>query len=388
MTEDSRFRVFANFDLEYASCCRDHVDTAKTSVYDNDRKASVFDRDTGKLIGAFTKYDFAKGLYKSIQEMHLDNFEFRIVPHMYLRSKRVRPFSRGNMPYSLHCKTFFAEFHSGKCFAGITSSNLALRDAVKAEMACIIPLLSDDIIAAKDFFQGLYENSFDINSFDEKQDYSHFKIKMRSQPNASRLMYTAPFYRNSPIIFENQIKDIISKANGKIAICAQHVSSYKYSVDGSFCDMKTPGSIEKRGFLDDVLRKAKTGTKTFFISQTYADSKGSHGCRRPENTKGFIDFVENAKLNSCRYCVNENIHSKYIVTDNTALITTSNFTPTQFIYLQNVDIPSFDNIPGYSYSGIFCEFGAYYITEEESVVKELQDYTNTIWRLTQSIKMF
>ncbi len=71
-----------------------------------------------------------------------------------------------------------------------------------------------------------------------------------------------------------------------------------------------------------------------------------------------------------------------------ALAKTSNFAPTQFICLQNVDIPSFDNIPGYSYSDIFCEFGAYYITEEESVNKELQSYTNEIWRQTQSIKMF
>ncbi len=104
-------------------------------------------------------------------------------------------------------------------------------------------------------------------------------------------MYTVPFFHNSAVIFEIRIKDIVSKANCKIAICAQHISSYKYNVDGNFCDVKTPGTMDKLGFLYDVLGKAKTGTKVFFISQTYADPKGRHGCRRSENTKGFIDFI-------------------------------------------------------------------------------------------------
>ena len=165
------------------------------------------------------------------------------------------------------------------------------------------------------------------------------QIKMRNCPPKCRLMYTAPFYQNSSSIFEDNLIKVISQATKQIIVCAQHISAYKYSFEGGFISPNEPfGYISKEGFLYEVLKKAKTGVQTIFISQTYVDEAGDHGCRTPENKTSFIKFTSAAKNVGCKYYVNSDIHSKFIVVDNHVILTTCNFTPTQFIYLKNVNI--------------------------------------------------
>ena len=64
------------------------------------------------------------------------------------------------------------------------------------------------------------------------------------------------------------------------------------------------------------------------------------------------------------YCANKNIHSKFIVADDHLIVTSFNYTPTQFIYLGHVDIPEFYHVPGHSYEGIHSEVGQMIILED------------------------
>lgn len=358
--------------------------------YDNDRPIRLYTQDGTNAVGPYTKLDCATPIYEDIINTHATKLHLHIVPHMYLRSSRVKAFSRGNMPYSLHCKSILVKFKNGQYYAGLTSSNLAVRDAQKLELAYIISLESEnEITSAVDFYDGLTDNSIPIESFNPNADYTHFSIVPRPTPNISVLMFTAPFYENSATIFEENIINIINQAQHRIFVGAQHVCAFNYYVEGAYLNPAQEGSLRKNGFLKAVLDKARFGIPTTFLSQTYVDENGDHGCRVPENKKAFIDFISEAKkIPNCNYYVNSNLHAKFIIVDNIVLVTTCNFTPTQFIFLPNVEINEFVNIPGSSYSGVFCEIGSYIARKNASLANRMLENIRTIINLDSTRKMF
>jgi hypothetical protein len=369
--------------------CKVVVYSIPLEGYDNDRPISVVNHLHNEFIGKKTKLDFAEPLYKDIIESHHHNFELRIVPHMYLRSNRVKAFSRGNMPYSLHCKNFLLGCKDGSMFSGLSSSNFAVRDAQKIEIASIMSLNENESVSAFDFFEGLRENSIPCKDFDEAGSYSDYAIKMRKTPPNSRLMFIAPFYKDSASQFENNIVTMIEKAKNRIIVCAQHISAYQYSYSKTFTYLNASnGYVRKEGFLNEILKKAESGIQVQLLSQTYVDSNGSHGCRAPENKQSFINFTTAARKTGCQYYVNGHNHSKFIILDDNVIITTCNFTPTQFIYLTNVNITEFDHIPGYSYSGIHCEHGVYSVVSNHDFAERIATHFRNIIKLDNTIRMF
>lgn len=370
-------------ELANTSCIVD-VYSIPLEGYDDDRPIDIKDHITGVSLGRSTKYDLAEAIYSETVNQPIQNLTLHIFPHMYLRSKKVRAFSRGNMPYSLHCKTCLIKFNDGTYYVGLTSSNMAVRDAQKIELFHLSTIEGAEIISAEDFFTGLQENSININMFDPDADYNHYEITMRPAPPISRILYTAPFYENSAQLFEERIIQMINRATTRIVVAAQHVCAYDYSYF-----INNTIKQNKPGFLNSVLEKARHGVPTTILSQTYADTHGTHGCRTPENQTAFINFTTAAKnTNNCHYYVNANLHAKYIIIDNIVITTTCNFTPTQFIYIPNVDIPEFDNIPNTSYSGIFCEVGAYFVYQQEHLANTLLQKTNEIIGLDSTRQMF
>lgn len=357
--------------------------------YDDTKPINIINYDNGIVIGRKTKYELAEEIYRDVLTGGHANLNFRVVPHMYLRSSRVKPFSRGNMPYSLHCKSLCIECNDNIFYAGITSSNLAVRDAGKIELSIFKELTQSERVSVFDFYEGLNENSISLFDFDESEDYSHYNITMRERPLESGFMFTAPFYNNSSFRFEEIITSMIRNANRRIVVCAQHICSYNYTFDGLFSSNREDIIIRRDGFLTDVLKGAERGVETQFLSQTYVDENGdSHGCRKPQNIGAFKSFILSARVSGCNYYVNSNVHSKFIIIDDIVLITTCNFTPTQFIYLPNVNIDTFDNIPSYSYSGIHCEFGAYSIIRNQEFADLIMEQFFKLTQLKDTTKFF
>ena len=66
--------------------------------------------------------------------------------------------------------------------------------------------------------------------------------------------------------------------------------------------------------------------------------------------------------------VNNNVHSKYIIVDNALIVTTFNYTPTQFTYIEDVKIPAFDSNPSLSYEGVHSEVGHMAVTEDPKTI--------------------
>ena len=369
--------------------CKVVVYSIPLEGYDTRNPLPVYDFDSGHFIERASKYDFAERLYSSAKVRPFSNVLIRIVPHMYLRSSRVNSFSRGQMPYSLHCKCFYARCADGKNYFGLSSTNFALRDAGKMETMTVISLNDGMDSSAKDFFSGLDENSYPLDTFDESADWSHYEVKLRPVPSKSNLMFVAPFYKYSACIFEENLQTMIRRAQSRIVICAQHVSSYKYSYERLYEEgQQQAGVVRKEGFLSDVLAQAQRGLDTTILSQTYVDAGGSRGCRAPQNKKSFIDFAEAAKRTHCNHFVNENIHCKFLLIDDIAVVTTCNLTPTQFIYLPNVRIDKFVNMPGASYSGVHCEVGAYFAARCPELVAFLERVVDEIIRDQNTRRMY
>jgi hypothetical protein len=126
------------------------------------------------------------------------------------------------------------------------------------------------------------------------------------------------------------------------------------------------------GILGTLLNKQGENVEIKCLSQTYIDERGNtlngRTTRKPENSLKFIEFIKEFKKKRLgEYRVNEFVHSKFIIADDTLIMTTSNFTPTQFIYLKHVDIPRFDNMPDESYRGIHCEVGQFIFAKNEEL---------------------
>jgi phosphatidylserine/phosphatidylglycerophosphate/cardiolipin synthase-like enzyme len=352
--------------------------------YDNTSPQDLYDVESPDIVElkGQTKLSMAEAIYNRIKSSRNSNFNLFIFPHMYIRSPRVRPFSRGDMPYSLHAKSIFIKYKNGGGAVGLTSSNLATRDMVKDEMMLLVE--GDEIAneEADRFFLDLISNSFSISTFDEKRNWLKYNIPVKKYSLNTRNTYSAPFYNNSQDIIEEYLIQLVLSAKQRVIVCAQHICAFNYSYNLKFKTANgESGYARKPGLLSAVLKKAREGIEVNCLSQTFVDGNGdSHGCRRPENTRAFSDFIrEFETYNNCSYAVNPSVHSKYLIVDDIAVVTTCNFTPTQFIYLQNVDISSFDNIPGVSYSGIHSEVGQFLTIHDKGICETLLKNFNEIW---------
>ena len=360
--------------------CTVNVYSIPLEGYDNENGADIYSYINNTLLGKYTKYELARKVYDEIRAFKNPNFHFYIMPHMYIRSSRLKAFSRGKMPYSLHCKTWLIQYRNNAMVLGITSSNLAVRDAPKIELE-FTTLLNTRTEAANAirFYRHMIQNSIELREFNEDGGYTNYRITECMVPERSRLSYVAPFYCDSPTLFEDRLMQMINHAERRVIIVAQHISAYM--------------DTERDNILTCALNKARNGVHTLFISQTYADANDDEGRRGdyrvPQNTKSFVEFVEMAKKTAnCVYYVNKNLHAKYMLIDNILIVTTSNFTPSQFTYRRQVNIQKFENIPGLSYSGTYSEFIAYYVSEDPKCVSQMEVYTKEILNLESTKRMF
>jgi hypothetical protein len=308
-----------------------------------------------------TKKSLATYVYDNFRTKPVDGYRLFIFPHTYIRSPKIKPFSRGEVPYSLHTKSMFIEMKGGKNLVGIFSSNLAMRDLPKYDFFVLREASETEAATTKHFFNHLLSQSVPVCEFAHQTNSFDFPIKDEEYTTNPDSLFFAPFYRNSPERAEKAISDLFLSAKDRIWVTAQHISAFHYNVPLNFRIKSQTNAVRKReGCLAALLRKGREGVEIKCLSQTYVDDGGlsDQKFREPVNTYNFRQFIgEFKKLPNAGYAVNENIHSKYIIVDDTVIATTFNYTPTQFISLPYVEIDGFENIPGLTYKGVFSEVG-------------------------------
>tara|TARA_B100001029_G_scaffold5226_1_gene3731 strand:- start:2264 stop:3526 length:1263 start_codon:yes stop_codon:yes gene_type:complete len=318
--------------------------------YDNKNPSNIYNADNTIFKKLVTKHDIASSVYSESST----NFRLYEFPHTFARSKWMKVFSRGDLPYSLHTKSIYIHYKSKKRSLILSSSNFSMRDKVKEENMIIIETESKKEI--NDFFP-IYKFLKDINNYIRLFDFKNINKKFNNKlditevKNSDLFYVMAPFYRNSPTIIKNKINNIIMEAKKRVYVMSQHLS-------GTSDDSIT----------HSILKKGGDGIDICCLTQTSSDKRAGRNIMNSRAFKIFLDSFFLLNSNS-KYYVNNNIHSKYIIVDDTLIVTTFNYTPTQFTYIEDVKIPSFESSPNLSYEGIHSEVGHMAVINDPKIVQ-------------------
>ncbi|MFZ6689299.1 hypothetical protein ACO0K0_16265 [Undibacterium sp. SXout11W] len=367
LLHDELNRLALEFDIEI------NVISIPLEGYDHQKRANVYDL-TGITVlrTGVTKKELAAEVYDEFTESTVhEKYKLFIFPHIYVRSKSMKFFSRGALPYSLHIKSIHVVFRDDcRSSVMLSSSNFAVRDQTKSEF--LVRVDDDQAISdsSRQFFELLISNSIPVKKFTENFDSFKFNInKFLTQSIATNAnLFGAPFLKNSQVKIKSRIIDLIINTKRRLYISAQHLSAFqKPQVASKGKPFDYPNQI-----LNYAL-DLPSEIEVHFLSQTFVDEFGnSHGCNRPENESAFKDFIGACvKKGRTSYFANKVIHWKFIVSDDIVVLTTCNFTPTQFIYIEDVRINRFDSHPELSYFGIHSEVGQFLIFENSDIAAEL-----------------
>ncbi|MEP2239472.1 MAG: hypothetical protein ABJI22_13985 [Maribacter sp.] len=371
-----------------------NVITIPLEGYDNSNPKIIENLTTGqKSNKSLTKYNLARKIYGEMYRSTTnENFNLYIFPHLYVRSAHIKKFSRGALPYSLHIKLAYIKKKTGYILL-LSSSNLAVRDLVKNESMIYVedePNYEENI---KVFYEDLIKNSIHIKNYKTSLNTTSNTYKKIEFKCSDSVGITAPFYNNSSNLLEKYLSEYIRTAKERIIICAQHLAAFNYEFNAKHHSTNNKNETRK-GILGEVITMANKGVKVTCVSQTFAplheDKKSFKETkfRRPVNTKNFQQFFSQInKTENIAYFVNENIHSKFILIDNTLICCSFNFTPTQFIYLDNVNISNFKNMPDLSYNGIHCEVGIYLTINDQNTVKAFENNAAKIISKKETIQV-
>lgn len=371
-----------------------NIVTIPLEGYDASNPKSLLDLHTHKeLEPPVTKYDLAKDIFKEVYKSNAyPNYNIYFFPHLYVRSKRVKKFSRGKLPYSMHLKAAYLKKKNG-CIIALSSSNLAVRDLVKYESMVLIedePKYQENLSR---LFSDMINNSIPIRDYDSSYNKSCNTYSFIETSNDVNSFFTAPFYFDSANVLEETLIDLINRAENRIVICAQHLAAFNYNFDASF-HSKRAENEKRKGILGAIIEKAQRGVKTTCISQTFAPTENMANefrnveFRQPANTRYFRQFYEQlSKTENASYYVNENLHSKYIIIDDLLVFCTYNFTPTQFSFLDNVYIEKFDEMPIESYKGIHCEVAGHLVISDKNTVQAFMANADLISNSAETIRV-
>ncbi|WP_405399631.1 hypothetical protein [Maribacter sp. Asnod2-G09] len=371
-----------------------NVITIPLEGYDNNKPKFLENLITGeKSDKSATKYNLARKIYGEMYRSTLhEHFNLYVFPHLYVRSARVKKFSRGSLPYSLHIKSAYIKKKNGYLIL-LSSSNLAVRDLVKNEsMICIEdePNYEENI---KAFYKNLIRNSIAIKDYKTSLNTTCNTYDKLEYKFSNSAFITAPFYDNSANILEKTLSEHILAAKERIIVCAQHLAAFNYKFNAKHHATINKSEIRK-GILGNVIAMTNKGIEVTFLSQTFApltedaEKFKEMKFRRPANANSFQQFYSKIKSSeNIEYFVNEHIHSKFILIDNMLIYCSYNFTPTQFIYLDNVNITQFTNMPELNYSGIHCEVGMHLVIKDQNTIKAFENNVTSIKRKKETIQV-
>ena len=353
-----------------------NVITIPLEGYDHSKPKKLTDLSTGqKKEHSVTKYELAKEIFGEMYRTEAyPNFNLYFFSHLFVRSPLVKKFSRGSFPYSLHLKSAYIKKKKGCCII-LSSSNLAVRDIVKHESLVCIQDEEQYEESFKNFYSDLISNSIHVKNYKREDNTTCNTFNfIASKDTLPHSFITAPFYFDSSNRLEEVIIHQVSIAKERVIICAQHLAAFNYWFNARYHSVIKESKI-RGGVIGKLVKKAKEGVNITCLSQTFAPPAGREAAfegisfRQPVNKRNFQEAYEAlTHTENATYYVNQDLHSKYIIIDNKLIYCTYNFTPTQFTYLDRVNISKFKEMPDTGYQGTHCEVAAHVVIEEKTIV--------------------
>jgi len=280
--------------------------------------------DERKIGRAQKIYDELKG--------GLENFKLLIYPHMYVWYGAE--YAGGTPSYSFHVKVGYITYKDGSSKIILTSCNLAPGDPYHSETAVIVddPSSSTPYSSAfKEFFNQVeqlaipwshYSNSVQKLS---KQLQLAFDFAFIGKYNLKdwrgrfldNAFFTGPFITinnmGSTWYARKKIVDLIMSVEKRLLVAAQHIHDIA-PFNGYTGETLISAIIEKKG--------ANPSLEVKVLKQV--SSKGLADKRRAAFAECHLSYA------GIEQKANKLVHDKFVIADDTVLVTTSNFTATQF----------------------------------------------------------
>ncbi|MBZ9534511.1 hypothetical protein HUN92_03725 [Bacillus firmus] len=311
-----------------------------------------------------SKFEYAEKVYKRITTGN-KNINLKIFPHTYIWNKQK--FSRGSNLYSLHNKSILAEFEDGvKCIS--SSCNFALGDPPHSDNFLVIKGNANAEKIFKDYFSILDQISLPIDNYISLSK-NHFDFEYVVTPVNLKDIYvtdyfTAPFIKyegmGSNHYIQKKIIEFIQSARNRIYLCSQHFS------DIDSFDNKANSLVEQ---LINVDRNVDIKV----LKQTRAHNQ-AQGWRTAKTEK----ILKGCPNVSQRYW-NPIIHDKFIIVDEKILVTTGNFTPTQFAWQENREMTYLVDEKQNKILNTFSEVNSYHFLEDEVIVNKYLGHFDSLW---------
>ncbi|PJK16184.1 hypothetical protein CQS04_09735 [Chryseomicrobium excrementi] len=333
-------------------------DQKKSTLYVN-KKSSVYE----------SKLDYGQKIYKRI--LRFPAIELKIFPHTYVWHKQKT--SRGRNSYSLHNKSILAVFpEETKCIS--TSCNFALGDPAHSENMLVISNDNSTIQMFRDYFSLLDSWSINYKNYVDDNNHTYVVTPSILDPDKySNCYFTAPFIKYKEIgsnhYVQNKIIDYILNAKKRIYICGQHVSDIN--------------SFDKnsKSIVDSIINKASTPSIDIKILKQTLSSHQKQGTRNVEAEKAMKKFSSISQRFN-----HPLIHDKFIVVDNILIVTTANFTSTQFAWAEKYSMKYLlDSGEEEVIINTFSEINSFHFIEDQNSVNLYLNHFNKLWDKANAI---
>jgi len=274
----------------------------------------------------------AEQIYTEILKLNNINFDLMIYPYMYVWYGAE--YAEGGASYGFHVKVGYVLYKDDSCKLILTSCNLSPGDPYHSETAAVI----DDSAcstpygaAFKKFFDQVeqlaipwrpYFNSTHNLPEHLQQAFDFAFIGKHGLVNwmgssAEKAFFTGPFIKingtGSTWYARRRIVDLIMSAEKRLLIAAQHI--HDIAPFNDFSGETVIGAIIEK-------KRNKPSLEVKVLKQT--PSRGLADKRRAAFAECHLNYA------GVEQRANKLVHDKFIVADNVVLITTSNFTASQF----------------------------------------------------------
>ena len=133
--------------------------------------------------------------------------------------------------------------------------------------------------------------------------------------------------------------------------------------------------VNGKMFVSPLFKMIEDGVIKKIVSQTSASGDG----RTVKNNRANIALEEHAFKKGIEWRVHDQLHAKYLVRGDYSLITTSNFTNTSLIWLEDTQLNAGVKTP-------FSEVGISVAIKSHELASFLREEGLNIWKLSKEIK--
>lgn len=265
----------------------------------------------------------AQEVYDKI--INTSNMELEIFPHLYVWYGAL--YAGGGASYSFHVKAIYAKFPKTENKCILSSGNFMLTDAFHSDNILMLEGMPKYEKAFTRFFEDLVKYSIPYNDFCSKfksyrdeflYSFAGNEIDL-NKGEYQHCFFTAPFYlyngEGSNHYAGDRIIELIRNAEQRVWVCAQHFHD--------LISYDTERETIIKALYDRYISHPQVEFR--FLKQVPHSSLADK--RRAGIAETLFQFVMKA-----RQRFNKLAHDKFMIIDDTLLVSTANYTTTQFAF--------------------------------------------------------